>query len=106
MGSVRALLADVCAFAHRRAWQTSLGSAFNHPGTMSIARKIAPPLRRHALRDALPGAVRLLAAKHAHAIEKGFIDDYVALDWLEWRGGTLKLTTVGENICKQLAHRS
>jgi hypothetical protein len=73
---------------------------------MPIARKIAPVLRRNALRDALPGTVRLLADKHAHAIEKGFIDDYVALDWLEWRGGTLKLTTVGENICKQLTHRS
>ncbi len=73
---------------------------------MPAARKTAPALRRHALRDALPGTVRLLAAKHAHAIEKGFIDDYVALDWLEWRGGTLRLTTVGENICKQLTHRT
>jgi len=73
---------------------------------MPLTRKTAPPLRRHVLRDALPGTVQLLAQKHAHAIQKGFIDDYVALDWLEWRGGTLKLTTVGENICKQLAHRS
>lgn len=73
---------------------------------MPATRKIAPTLRRHLLREALPGTVRLLAAKHAHAIEKGFIDDYVALDWLEWRGGTLKLTTVGENICKQLSHRA
>jgi hypothetical protein len=73
---------------------------------MPVARKIAPTLRRHLLREALPGTVSLLAAKHAHAIQKGFIDDYVALDWLEWRGGTLKLTTVGENICKQLSHRS
>ena len=73
---------------------------------MSVATKSSPALRRHALRDALPGTVRLLAAKHAQAIEKGFIDDYVALDWLEWRGGTLTLTTVGENICKQLLHRA
>jgi hypothetical protein len=72
---------------------------------MPVARKTSPALRRHALRDALPGTVRLLADKHAYAIEKGFIDDYVALDWLEWRGGTLKLTTVGENICKQLTYR-
>jgi len=72
---------------------------------MPVAHKTEPALRRHTLRDALPGTVRLLTAKHAHAIEKGYIDDYVALDWLEWRGGTLKLTTVGENICKQLTHR-
>jgi len=73
---------------------------------MPLTRKIAPMLRRHVLRDALPNTVKLLADKHAHAIEKGFIDDYVALDWLEWRGGTLRLTTVGENICKQLTHRT
>jgi hypothetical protein len=66
---------------------------------------IAPPLRRHALRDALPGTVRLLAARRAQAIETGFIDDYVALGWLEWQGGTLKATVVGENICKQLMYR-
>ena len=66
---------------------------------------IPPLLRRHALRDALPGTVGLLAARHAQAIETGFIDDYVALGWLEWRGGTLKVTAVGENICKQLTHR-
>ena len=73
---------------------------------MPLNRKAAPLLRRHILRDALPGTARSLATKHAHAIEKGFIEDYVALDWLEWRGGTLRLTTVGENICKQLMHRT
>ena len=65
---------------------------------------IAPSLRRHVLRGALPGAVRLLAARRAQEIETGFIDDYVALGWLEWRGGTLKVTAVGENICKQLSY--
>ena len=69
---------------------------------MPLAHPIAPSLRRHALRDALPATVRLLATRRAQAIEAGFIDDYVALGWLEWRGGTLRLTVVGENICKQL----
>ena len=81
-------------------------SSIGDSNIMPVARKSAPSLRRHILRDALPGTVRSLVAKRADAIEKGFIDDYVALDWLEWRGGTLKLTTVGENICKQLMHRS
>ena len=34
------------------------------------------------------------------------IDDYVSLNWLEWYGGSLRLTTLGENICKQLSGRT
>ena len=33
------------------------------------------------------------------------IDDYVAMNWLEWNGGGLRLTTTGDNVCKQLAPR-
>ena len=38
-------------------------------------------------------------------IEVGYIDDCVALNWLEWHGGALRLTTTGDNVCKQLIGR-
>ena len=40
--------------------------------------------------------------RRAGEIDAGYIDDYVALNWLEWNGGTLRLTVTGENIRKQL----
>jgi hypothetical protein len=57
------------------------------------------------LSDALLATVELLKQRRAAHIAEGFIDGYVALDWLEWNGGSLRLTAVGENVCKQLAGR-
>ncbi|HLL20407.1 MAG TPA: hypothetical protein VK439_16630 [Rubrivivax sp.] len=45
----------------------------------------------------------LLKQRRAAEIDPGFIDDYVALNWLEWNGGGLRLTVTGENICRQLS---
>lgn len=59
--------------------------------------------RRGALRKALPSSVAMLGRRRACDIPPGYIDDYVALDWLEWHGGNLRLTTVGENILLDLA---
>ena len=61
-----------------------------------------PTLRREALRDALLSAVELLRKRRARDIPEGYIDDYVALNWLEWNGGGLRLTTTGDNVCQQL----
>jgi len=72
----------------------------------SISGARAPVLRRHVLREALPETVRLLDSCGAQQIQAGFLDDYVALDWLEWRGGALKLTVVGEKICEQITRRA
>jgi len=58
--------------------------------------------RRDALRDRLLPTVELLRQRRAAEIPEGFIDDYVTLHWMEWRGGSLKLTTTGENVCKHL----
>ena len=62
----------------------------------------ARDLRRQALRDALLSTVDLLGRRRAVEIDAGYIDDYVALDWLEWFGGTLRLTVTGQNVCRQL----
>jgi hypothetical protein len=72
---------------------------------MIAAPRPSPVLRREALREALPGMVDLLTRRRAVDIEVGDIDDCVALNWLEWKGGALRLTTVGTSVCKQVMHR-
>lgn len=67
--------------------------------------KPPPALRRNALRDALPATVDQLRRCRAAEIPEGYIDDYVALNWLEWNGGGLRLTVTGENMCRQLTAR-
>ena len=64
------------------------------------------PQRRESLRDALPATVGLLKLRRAAEIAESDIDDYVALNWMEWNGGGLRLTTTGENICRQVVVRS
>jgi len=68
---------------------------------------VSPPaLRREALRDALLATVQSLKERRAAEIDESLIDDYVALNWLEWNGGGLRLTTTGDNVCRQLSGRS
>ncbi len=59
-------------------------------------------LRRELLRNQLPGTVDALLRCRADLVPEGFIADYVALDWLEWNGGALRITLTGSNICKQM----
>ena len=63
--------------------------------------RIAMP-RLGFLRDDLPATVDLLKRRRADLISERSIEDYVALNWLEWNGGGLKLTITGENLCKQM----
>jgi hypothetical protein len=65
-------------------------------------RALPSPDRRELLRQALPTSVAALHRRLARDIPVDDIDDYVRLNWLEWSGGGLKLTTTGENICRQL----
>ncbi len=58
--------------------------------------------RKERLRLALPAAVELLRTRQAGLISATQIDDFVAMNWLEWQGGTLKLTVTGTNVCSQL----
>ena len=57
--------------------------------------------RRADLRDRLPGTVELLKQRHADQIAAADLNDYLNLDWLEWYGGSLRLTTTGSNVCRQ-----
>ncbi len=73
---------------------------------MTLPLPETPDLRRQALRDALLATVDLLKRRRAAEIDTTYIDSYVALNWLEWNGGGLRLTTTGDNVCKQLSARS
>jgi hypothetical protein len=64
-----------------------------------------PVARIDLLRQALPDSVGLLVRRRAADIPSGYIEDYVALNWLEWHGGTLRLTTTGENVSRQNIQR-
>ncbi len=61
--------------------------------------------RTLVLRESFSAAVDSLYHRHAADIPELDIDDYVSLDWLEWNGGNLRLTTVGENVCRQAQAR-
>lgn len=69
---------------------------------MDAPRALPSPSRREALRDTLLATVDLLRRCRAAEVPDGDIEDYVALNWLEWNGGSLRLTEVGLNMCKQL----
>lgn len=57
------------------------------------------PLQQQALRNTLQVSADLLHRRRASEIPEGYIDAYVRLDWLEWRGGGLRLTPLGHEIC-------
>jgi hypothetical protein len=65
------------------------------------------PLTLHlpALRDTLLATVALLDRRRAGEVRAQLLDDYVRMRWLEWNGGTLRLTEMGKAICRQLTDR-
>ena len=66
----------------------------------------APPVsRREQLRLELLTTVDSLQRRRADLVSEDFIEDYVALHWLEWNGGALRLTVTGANMCQQMRTR-
>jgi hypothetical protein len=63
----------------------------------------APADRKERLRLTLPLAAELLRTRQAALIAARDIEDFVELNWLEWHGGSLRLTVTGANVCSQLA---
>jgi hypothetical protein len=73
----------------------------------SILARPPPTSRREQLRNELLATVDSLNRRRADLVCEGFIADYVALHWLEWNGGALRLTITGNNMCDQMrAHLS
>ncbi|MBX3619574.1 MAG: hypothetical protein KF891_06260 [Rhizobacter sp.] len=65
----------------------------------------AGPTRHEVLRDALLETVDLLQRRRADLVDESFIDNYVALGWLEWHGGQLRVSSLGSMICTQMSER-
>lgn len=61
-----------------------------------------PEPRREALRSTLLDTVELLKKRRAGDIAPLDLEDYLTLEWIEWNGGSLRLTDVGRNVCKQV----
>ncbi len=82
------------------------------PATMQTRKQISArlslkadmaALERERLRQALPLTMERLKQRQADLIDSDDIDAYVALNWLEWHGGGLRLTITGRNIRAQVA---
>jgi len=58
-----------------------------------------------ALCDAFATASDALRRRRAREIADADIDQFVALRWLEWCGGTLRVTEVGELVLMKLQTR-
>lgn len=65
-----------------------------------------PQSRGDALHASFQTVVDALHRRRADTIGDGVIADYVALNWLEWHGGALRLTESGSNIYAQIQQRS
>lgn len=72
------------------------------PGAIAC---LPPVSRRDQLRLGLLATVDSLQRRRADLVSEGFIDDYVALHWLEWNGGALRLTVTGTSMCQQMRIR-
>lgn len=73
------------------------------PRPMSIT---PPTLRHEQLRDARPGTMAMINADRVDLIPYGFVDDYVALSWLEDCGAGLRLTCSSVALCMDIAERA
>jgi len=69
------------------------------PGTLACP---APISRGDQLRLEFLTTVDSLQRRRADLVSEGFLEDYVALHWLEWNGGALRLTVTGTNMCAQM----
>src|SRR2546421_5053329 len=78
----------------RGVWCGTTGNSMN-------TQRLPPVSRREQLRLELLPTVDSLLRRRADLISDGFIEDYVALHWLEWNGGALRLTVTGGNGFEQ-----
>jgi hypothetical protein len=55
-----------------------------------------------ALHESLLATVDALSRRRARDIPETTIDQFVAIRWLEWNGGTLRLTPAGESVLMKI----
>lgn len=95
-----------CVMPHVLAWSIGREVRMRHWGTTRSMSITPLTLRREQLRDALPAIVAMINADRVDFIPRGFVDDYVALSWLEDRGAGLQLTYSGAALCMEITVRA
>lgn len=60
------------------------------------------PARVALLKEGFLENAELLWRRRAADIPSGYLDDYVRLGWLQWHGGSLRLTAPGEQVSESL----
>ena len=61
-----------------------------------------PPSRHQQLLQSLPVTIHYLERGQSDLIPAGFLEDYVALNWLTHRHEGFRLTPAGEEVCHKL----
>ena len=61
-----------------------------------------PSTKTEDLRNELLVTMDSLERRRADLVSEDLIADYVALNWLEWNGGSLRLTETGKNVREQM----
>jgi hypothetical protein len=69
---------------------------------VTVTAHLPAALPRATLMEGLLNTASLIEHRRCGEIADGYIDGYVALNWIEWNGGSLRLTETGLNIRKQL----
>jgi hypothetical protein len=69
---------------------------------LSTSAVVPRRLPKETLKAELLAHVQLLKQRRCADIPEGYIDGYVALNWMEWNGGSLQLTVTGDNVRRQL----
>jgi hypothetical protein len=73
------------------------------PNPVLTPRNVIPHrLPKETLKAELLATVQLLKQRRCAEIAEGYIDGYVALNWMEWNGGSLQLTVTGDNMRRGL----
>ena len=75
-----------------------------HPTGQSASDGL--PTHVDGLRTSLLPTVEFLSRRRADLIAPELIEAYVKLHWMEWHGGSLRLTVTGRNVCAQLSSRA
>ena len=78
---------------------THFPAGSTHPAIPAQVAARSPD--REQLRALFPSTAALLYRRRADLIGDDMIERYVALQWLQWNGGALKLTVTGQNVCNQ-----
>jgi hypothetical protein len=60
-------------------------------------------LPKEVLKAEFLAHVQLLKQRRCSEIAEGYVDGYVAQNWMEWNGGSLQLTVTGDNVRRQLS---